>query len=493
MLFNSPEFLIFFPIVAVLFFLIPRRFQWALLLLASAYFYMSFVPWYILILLVLIVLDYLLGRAMERQEGTRRKLLLIVSIIGNLGMLFVFKYFNFFNANVTILAHAIDWNYSIESLKLILPIGLSFHVFQSLSYVIEVYRGKYVAEKHIGIYALYVLFFPQLVAGPIERPGHLLPQLHLGHAFNYERVMDGLTLMLWGFFKKLVIADQLALVVDQVYGNLYSMSPSAIVIAVILFAYQLYCDFSGYSDIAVGAARVLGFEITQNFNRPYASRSITEFWHRWHISLSNWLRDYLFFPLAVKWRAWGMAGSYAATIITFVLIGLWHGAAWTFVGLGAIHGIYLTFGQITKGTRERLATFVPFVRYPQIRHVWQIIVTFALVALSWVFFRAQSLNDAWYIFSSISSGLVQLGDRAYVMGQLFTPMVLGISLPFFALRILAIVFMEVVEWKVSTHSSLRAFLLQWSFPFRLSAYYVVGAWIFILGYFATKSFIYFQF
>lgn len=493
MLFNSPEFLIFFPVVVVLFFLTPRRYQWVLLLFASAYFYMAFVPWYILILFFLIILDYSLGRAMEEQEGIRRKLLLIASIFGNLGILFVFKYFNFFNANVTLLAHAIGWNYSIDSLKLILPIGLSFHVFQSLSYVIEVYRGKYAAEKHLGVYALYVLFFPQLVAGPIERPQHLLPQLHLGHAFDYERMMDGLTLMLWGFFKKLVIADQLALIVDQVYGNLYSMSPAAIMIAVILFAYQLYCDFSGYSDIAVGAARVLGFELTRNFNRPYASRSIAEFWRRWHISLSNWLRDYLFFPLAIQWRAWGRAGSYAATFITFVLIGLWHGAAWTFVGLGAIHGAYLVFGQMTKTICERVVMFLGFMRYPKIHHLWQIIMTFTLVALSWVFFRAQSLHDVWYIFSNIPSGFVQLGDSAYVMDQLFTPMVLGISLPFFAFRMLAIVFMEVAEWKTSTYASPRAYLLQQSFPIRLSAYYLVGMWIFLLGYFATKSFIYFQF
>jgi len=241
MLFNSLSFLIFFPVVAFLFFTLPRRFQWVLLLVASAYFYMAFVPWYILILLFLIVADYSFGRIIEKEEGKRRKMFLIASIICNLGTLFLFKYFNFFNDNIAELAQFIGWNYSIESLKLALPIGLSFHVFQSLSYVIEVYRGKQVAEKHLGIYALYVLFFPQLVAGPIERPQQLLPQLHLKHAFDYERVMSGLTLMLWGFFKKLVIADQLAVIVDHVYGNLPQASEAAIVIAVILFAFQLYC------------------------------------------------------------------------------------------------------------------------------------------------------------------------------------------------------------------------------------------------------------
>ncbi|MDO8521035.1 MAG: MBOAT family O-acyltransferase [bacterium] len=454
---------------------------------------MAFVPWYILILLFLILLDYSLGRAMERKEGARRKLLLIASIVGNLGILFVFKYFNFFNANIAILADAIDWNYSIESLKLILPIGLSFHVFQSLSYVIEVYRKNFKAERHIGVYALYVLFFPQLVAGPIERPQRLLPQLHLEHSFDRERVMDGLTLMLWGFFKKLVIADQLAIVVNQVYGNLYEMSPLVIVIAVILFMYQLYCDFSGYSDIAVGSARVLGFELMRNFERPFSSVTIAEFWRRWHISLSSWLRDYLFFPLAVHWRRWGRTGSYTATIVTFVLIGFWHGAAWTFVGLGLMHGLYLVFGQMTKEKREGVATLIGFVRYPKIRRMWQIVVTFTLVTVSCVFFRARSLEDVWYIFSILPSGLLQFGDWSYVTSQLFTPAVLGITLPFFTLRMLAIVFMEVVEWYTRTPSSLRVRLLALPFGARLSLYYVVLIWIFLLGSFGSQSFIYFQF
>ena len=493
MLFNSPEFLIFFPLVVVLFFLAPSRFQWVVLLLASAYFYMSFVPWYILILIFLVIIDYSLGRAMEHQVGVRRKLLLIVSIVGNLGILFVFKYFNFFNANITALAHAIGWNYSIESLRFLLPIGLSFHVFQSLAYVIEVYRGKYPAEKHLGMYALYVLFFPQLVAGPIERPANLLPQLHLGHTFNYERMMNGLTLMLWGFFKKLVIADQLALVVDQVYGNLYGVNSTAIVIAVILFSYQLYCDFSGYSDIAIGAARVLGFELSINFNRPYAARSIAEFWRRWHISLSNWLRDYLFFPLAVKWREWGKGGSYAATIVTFVLIGLWHGANWTFVGLGAVHGIYLVIGLVSKSWREKFAAQIGLTGYPWVRAFLQIFLTFILVSLSWVFFRAQHLRDVWYVMGNIIPGVTGFFDFGFMRDHVFTREVLGTSFSFFALRIIAIAFMEVVEFFTRNAPSLRSAILCWPFSARVTVYYVVLLWIFLLGYFDTKSFIYFQF
>jgi len=454
---------------------------------------MSFVPWYILVLIILILLDYSLGRALEKQIGSRRRLLLLTSIIGNLGILFVFKYFNFFNENISVLADFVGWNYSIESLKLILPIGLSFHVFQSLSYVIEVYRGKYPAEKHIGIYALYVLFFPQLVAGPIERPQQLLPQLHQGKSFDYERVMDGLTTMLWGFFKKLVIADQLAVMVDQVFGNVYQAPPAAIVLAVFMFAYQLYCDFSGYSDIAIGSAKVLGFDLMQNFNRPYAAKTISDFWRRWHISLSNWLRDYLYFPLAVSWRSYGKIGSHLALFITFVLIGLWHGAAWTFIGLGAIHGIYLVFADVTKSMREKISKKTGLSSLPRVRAFVQIIITFILVSISWIFFRAQNLPDVWHIVINLGPGIMSLFHVEYVLHSVVTREVLGTTFSFFLLRILAIIFMEIVEYVSRNADSMRSMLLCLPFSARVSAYYVIIIWIFLLGYFDTKSFIYFQF
>lgn len=493
MLFNSIAFLIFFPLVVGLFFSIPRRFQWMLLLAASSYFYMAFVPKYILILLFLIVVDFFLGLAIERQEGVRRKVLLIVSICTNLGTLFLFKYFNFFNENITLLADAIGWNYSIEALKIILPLGLSFHVFQSLSYVIEVYRRAHQAERHIGIYALYVMFFPQLVAGPIERPQHLLPQLHEEKVFLYERALDGLTIMLWGFFKKLVIADQLAVVVDHVFGNLYTSNPTVILIAVILFAYQLYCDFSGYSDIAVGSARVLGYELMQNFERPYRARSIAEFWRRWHISLSNWLRDYLYYPLAISWRSWGKAGSHIALFITFVLIGLWHGANWTFIILGAIHGAYLVLGQLTKNLRTRMAERIGVSRWPRLHEAWQVLAVFSLVAFSWIFFRAPSFHDAWYIVSVLPEGVAAVFDLEYLRYQVLTVAALGIPKLFLLLRVLAIAFMEIVERYTTSTAAIRSKMILWPLGWRLAAYYVVVFWILLLGNFGAQSFIYFQF
>ncbi len=270
MLFNSISFLIFFPIVVAGYYLLPHRFRTLWLLLASCYFYMAFVPKYILILFFLITIDYFLGIQLEKVANRKRLFFLIISIIANLGTLFIFKYFNFFNVNVAALAQFLHWNYSYSVLQIILPLGLSFHVFQSLSYVIEVYRKKFTAERNYLTYALYVMFFPQLVAGPIERPQHLLPQFKLEHNFDAHKARLGLERMLWGFFKKLVIADQIGLIVNFMFLHLPVDGPSLIVLA-ILFTYQIYCDFSGYCDIAIGAALVLGFDLTENFNRPFSS------------------------------------------------------------------------------------------------------------------------------------------------------------------------------------------------------------------------------
>jgi D-alanyl-lipoteichoic acid acyltransferase DltB (MBOAT superfamily) len=272
MLFNTLGFLVFFPLVFTLYWLLPGRFRPYLLLAASCYFYMAFVPQYILILFFLITIDFFLGKEIAKNTS-HKHFLFILSIISNVGVLFVFKYFNFFNENVALLAHALHWNYSLDALSLILPLGLSFHIFQSLGYIIEVYKGKYPAERNYLTYALYVMFFPQLVAGPIERPAHLLPQLHATQKFDYERVLSGFRLMLWGFFKKVVIANRLAVLVEYIYSHMAQMDASVVLIAVIAFSIQLYADFSGYSDIAVGSARMLGIDLTQNFGEGGTYRS----------------------------------------------------------------------------------------------------------------------------------------------------------------------------------------------------------------------------
>ena len=297
MLFNSFHFVLFFVVVTSLYFVLPHRFRWFLLLASSCYFYMAFIPVYLLILGFTIIIDYFAGIWLEKTQGKERKYFLIASLIANIGVLAVFKYYNFLNTNLSELLSSIGYINQIPNLSIILPIGLSFHTFQAMSYTIEVYRGNQKAERNFGIYSLYVMFYPQLVAGPIERPQNLIHQFYEKHYFEYARVVEGLKLMLWGLFMKLVIADRLAIYVNAVYNNADQHSGKTLALATVFFAFQIYCDFAGYSNIAIGAAKVMGFKLMTNFNRPYFSRSISEFWKRWHISLSTWFRDYLYISL----------------------------------------------------------------------------------------------------------------------------------------------------------------------------------------------------
>jgi len=317
-------------------------------------------------------------------------------------MLGFFKYFNFANENIAAFANFIGWNYPIENLSIILPIGLSFHTFQSLSYTIEVYRGHQKAERHYGYLALYVLFYPQLVAGPIERPQNILHQLHEEHRFEYQRVADGLKWMAWGMFKKVVIADRMALFVNPIYDSPTSHEGPALVFATLAFAIQIYCDFSGYSDIALGSAQVMGIKLMKNFQHPYFARSISEFWRRWHISLSTWFRDYVYIPLGGN-RS-GARRTAINLFITFLLSGLWHGASWTFVIWGALHGIYIILNHWIepRWTRFRDSGFAK--RFPSLHNGLSLLSTFGLVCFAWIFFRASTLPDAFYIVTHLFSG-----------------------------------------------------------------------------------------
>ncbi|MCX6738818.1 MAG: MBOAT family protein [Candidatus Parcubacteria bacterium] len=485
MLFNSFSFLIYFPIVFVSYFSLPKRFRIPFLLLSSCVFYMAFVPKYILILFFLITVDFFAAQAIEKREGIERKRFLQLSIFANIGTLFVFKYFNFFNLNIAALAGFLHWNYSPLLLTIILPLGLSFHVFQSLSYVIEVYRKKYTPEKNYLTYALYVMFFPQLVAGPIERPQNLLPQFHAIREFDPVNARKGLERMLWGFFKKLVIADQIATIINPIFKDIPNNGP-ALLFVMFLFSYQLYCDFSGYSDIAIGSAQVLGFCLTENFNRPYASTSISEFWRRWHISLSNWLRDYLYYPLifSVKEKTkWTM---YWATIITFVLIGLWHGANWTFVVMGALHGFYIVFGSVTEKYRQKISEYVGLTKVPKLRHTLQVFIIFWLASFSFVFFRAESVGQAWQIIS-------HLGDRLLnVRGAIASLKGFGFGGTQHLVVYMMIVFMEIVQY---FQAQKNKFFLFDDKPkaLRYAWYYVLILVILFYGYFGETAFIYFQF
>ncbi|MBE9461011.1 MBOAT family O-acyltransferase [Dyadobacter subterraneus] len=403
MLFNSLHFLLFFIFVTTLLYTIPWKLRWLLLLAASAYFYASFIPVYLIILGVVIVIDYFAGIWIENSNGHKRLLLLILSLVANVGFLAFFKYFDFLNNNITHVFKLIGQKNEMPPLReifpsLILPIGLSFHTFQSMSYTIEVYRGNQKAEYNFGIYSLYVLFYPQLVAGPIERPQNVLWQFRERFDYDWENIRTGLTLIAWGMFKKVVIADRFALVTDAAYSDVPNQSASALLIATFFYCFQIYCDFSGYSDIAIGTARVMGFKLMTNFNAPYFAESISEFWKRWHISLSTWFRDYVYIPLGGNRRA--KSRVYFNTMVVFLLSGLWHGADWKFIIWGCVHGIYLILAQIfnthTIFRRAHVGKGGPLpVR------LFHILWTFLLVAFAWIFFRANSVSEAFEIIHKI--------------------------------------------------------------------------------------------
>jgi len=340
MLFNSLNFLFFFPVVTALYYMIPHRFRWILLLASSYYFYMCWKVEYIVLILITTLITYFTGLGIGKaKEKKKKKKYLVFCICSNLLILLIFKYFNFFNNSFKEIFDYFNIFYNIPSFNLLLPVGISFYTFQSLSYSIDVYNGQKEPEKHFGIFAVYVAFFPQLVAGPIERSTKLLPQFYNKIEFKYSQVTDGLRQMAWGFFKKIVIADRLSLLVNQVYNNADSYTGVPLIIGTYFFSFQIYCDFSGYSDIAIGAAKVLGIDLSKNFKYPYFAKDINDFWRRWHITLSTWFRDYLYFPLGgnrVSAKKWCYN-----ILIVFILSGLWHGASWTFIIWGTLHGFFI--------------------------------------------------------------------------------------------------------------------------------------------------------
>ncbi len=490
MLFNSLEFLIFFPIVTAGYFLLPFHWRWLWLLVASCIFYMAFVPIYILILVVTIVVDYFAGLLIERTRGRKRWRYLVTSIIVTCGVLFVFKYYNFFGNNVNWIAEQFNLDFAVDPLALILPIGLSFHTFQSLSYVIEVYRGNQKAEPHFGIYSLYVMFYPQLVAGPIERPQNLLHQLREKHHFEYQRVADGLKLMAWGLFKKVVIADRLAVVVNTVYADPTAHSGGALLLASVFFAFQIYCDFSGYSDMAIGSAQVMGIRLMENFRRPFASRSTATFWTRWHISLSLWFRDYVYIGLGAN--KFGTGRRMFNIMATFLLSGLWHGANWTFVVWGGLNGLFIALGATTKKTRDALARKVGLGQTTLPRRVIQIAITFSLFVFGVIFFRSASLGEAWYIVTHLFADIDVWGDKHY-WREAFSYRSVGLDDDELRIAFFSIFALEAVQ-AVQSRGSVRAMLATRHWALRWSLYLLLIWVILTFGmYVETQPFIYFQF
>lgn len=464
---------------------LPPTLRRLFLLAASCYFYMALLPKYIVILVAVITIDYFLALQIDVCQGRKRKLFLIISILTNIGILFFFKYFNFFSTNIETLAKALHFNYNPIVLNFVLPLGLSFHVFQSLSYVIEVYKRNYKPERNYITYALYVMFFPQLVAGPIERPTGLLPQLSMHYTFDYLKVRQGLERMLWGFFKKLVIADQIAQIIDPLFLNLPSNSTTLIAIAV-LFTYQIYCDFSGYTDIALGVASMLGFTLRENFNRPFAAKTFSDFWHRWHMSLSTWFRDYVYFPLG------GSRVSKVKAIrnvsVVFLLSGFWHGANWTFIVWGMLNGLYLIVETETQRVRGYISNILENSKLSILYSILQTVVVFGCVAIAFVFFRATDIEQAWWILQHI----IFPSQKGGVDLPLLSAMTKNIGNVSFVVTVASIFLLEIIQYLQARKNTLYIFESRGVFVRYI--WYICLTWLIILfGYFDSQTFIYFQF
>jgi alginate O-acetyltransferase complex protein AlgI len=482
LLFNSFEFLIFYILVVAVFFTLPQKRRWILLLIASYWFYMSWKVEYVLLIFAATLINYAVALGIERSgDPTVRKSLLALGVGSSLGILFTYKYADFVSHSVEQSLAAFGLMRDMPYLDLLLPLGISFYTFQAVGYAIDVYRGDTPAEHHFGIFALYVSFFPQLVAGPIERSFHLLPQFRQEHRLSAERVTSGLRIILWGLFKKVVVADSVSVVVETVYANPTGFSGPFLILATLLFAIQIYCDFSGYSDMAIGTARILGYDLMVNFRRPYFARSVSEFWRRWHISLSTWFRDYVYKPLGgnrVSRAIW-----IRNIMVVFVLSGIWHGANWTFLAWGFVHGAALVAGALTSGLRGRIVSLVGLTRVPRLHALFQTLIVVAIAVVAWVFFRAQSIDEAVEIISRFPS----FGDA-----RLSTLWALGLARFQVATTALAIAVLFLVEatqefepYVVRRAWSSRS--VRWA-TYTIAVYAIVS-----FGVFGQMEFIYFQF
>ena len=489
MSFNSLSFILFFFTVLVLYYSIPYRFRWILLLTGSYYFYMCWKMEYIVLIAASTLVNYVSGLKMGQiSNRSKRKPYLILSLVTSLGLLFAFKYFNFFNESIRQIFNKFNLAYHVPMLKVLLPVGISFYTFQALSYTVDVYRGRKDPERHIGVFALYIAFFPQLVAGPIERATNLLPQFRRNNDLDYQRARDGARLILWGLFKKVVVADTLAIYVNQVYNDVYAYQGLPLIIATYFFAFQIYCDFSGYSDIAIGVAKTMGYDLMNNFDRPYFAESIPEFWKRWHISLSTWFRDYLYIPLGGN--RCSTIRRYFNLFVVFLISGLWHGANWTYVIWGALHGVW----QIVSVSMERFrATYSSRVAEYEEKEgnrkllgtnglglkVIRIFITFHLVCFGWIFFRANSLSDALYIMGHIWVGISDISGLTGILGRFR-----------FLIALLSISVLPIV-WLLQSSKQrflyVRPVVLEWLY------YYLIIFAIIIFGVTENSQFIYFQF
>lgn len=501
MLFNSYNFLLFFSIVSLIYYIFPKKYRYIWLLITSYYFYMSWNAKYALLLFLSTFITYVASIGIEKYKlstlkksmgGGKKNILKCIvggSIICNISILFFFKYANFTIGSINAVLDYFYLPLLRRSFDVILPVGISFYIFQALGYTIDVYRGEVNAEKNFLRYALFVSFFPQLVAGPIERSQNLLLQLRKEHSFSFERMRDGLLLMLWGYFLKVVIADRIAILVDTVYGDLNIYTGYYVLIASILFAFQIYCDFAGYSTIAMGAAEILGFQLMENFNAPYFSTSISEFWRRWHISLSTWFRDYLYIPLGGNRK--GTMKKYINLLIVFLVSGLWHGANWTYVIWGGLNGIFQILEDICKPIRDKMQKILGMNRSAFSHKLLKVIVTFVLADFAWIFFRAPTVEEAFQAVKSIFTM-----DNPWILfdGSLYG---LGLKQKDYQLMWIGIgilIFVDLLKYKgMCIREKIQG--QEWWFRWTVGIVGILAVLILgVYGYgYDAKNFIYFQF
>jgi len=482
MLFNSIDFAIFLPTVFLLYWFVTNKnlnLQ-NFLIVAASYLFYGWWDWrFLSLILFSTIVDYSVGRKLKKEDNqTKRKILLWISILVNLGFLGFFKYYNFFLENFITAFSFFGKEIQGNSLNIILPVGISFYTFQTLSYTIDVYKRKLEPTKDFIAFSAFVSFFPQLVAGPIERATHLLPQFYIKRTFDYSKAVDGMRQILWGLFKKIVIADRCASFANQAFNNSADMNGSTLVLGALFFTFQIYCDFSGYSDIAIGTSRLFGFDLMRNFNFPYFSRDIAEFWRRWHISLSTWFRDYLYIPIG------GSRGSTWTKIrnvfIIFIVSGFWHGANWTFIAWGALNAIYFLPLLLTQKNRNYLGVVAQGKYLPSLKELFLMLITFGLTVFAWIFFRAESIGHALnYIHGIFSASLFAMPN--FLSGRSFLK------------TIILVVFFVLIEWQGREGQYAIANLgLKWKRSLRYGLYYSIIIAIFLFGG-AKQQFIYFQF
>ena len=493
MIFNSLEFLLFFPVVVIIYYILPQqKYRLWFLLAASCYFYMSFIPVYVIILIISGFVDYTGSNLIEkyRHNAKIKRLCFLIPIIVDLTLLGYFKYAYFTSDIINFFGFKIGLD-PIVLPKIILPIGISFHTFQGIGYMIDVYKGKVAVEKNPVTYTVYLMFFPQLVAGPIERPDNLLPQLKRKHDLDADNFKEGMRIMFRGFIKKLVVADLSAQFVNAVYNDPASATGPLVILATVLFAFQIYCDFSGYTDIAIGCARMMGIRLIKNFDRPYVSKSIKEFWSRWHISLSSWFRDYLYIPLGgnrVK------VPRYLLNImIVFLVSGLWHGADWTFIIWGALHGFYQITEYLTRNVRAGAYKRLNIDQNGRLASAWKNALTFILVCFAWIFFRANNVSELGILLNrlffawpgSIGGALASLGNIGYGALQ--------VSLTILSIYVISV--LDLYPGAVSNEKSEPGGKLDFLYLNRyvISVWVIALAWLILLTGDGVSAFIYFQF